>query len=56
MVDQWFNISDAKYEPDIPGVLDAVASLVGARLLQALRDARASEHSMRMMAMKNAPR
>jgi F-type H+-transporting ATPase subunit gamma len=28
--------------------------LVGARLLQALLDARASEHSMRMMAMKNA--
>ncbi len=26
--------------------------LVGARLLQALLDARASEHSMRMMAMK----
>ncbi len=28
--------------------------MVGARLLQALLDARASEHSMRMMAMKNA--
>ena len=48
-------ISDAKYEPSIPEVLDAVAyRLVGARLLQALLDARASEHSMRMMAMKNA--
>ena len=36
-------------------VLDAVANrLTGARLLQALLDARASEHSMRMMAMKNA--
>ena len=48
-------VSDAKYEPSIPEVLDAVANrLTGARLLQALLDARASEHSMRMMAMKNA--
>lgn len=46
---------DARFEPDIPGVLDAVAyRLVGARLFQALLDARASEHSMRMLAMKNA--
>ena len=36
-------------------MLDAVAyRLVGARLYQALLDARASEHSMRMLAMKNA--
>jgi ATP synthase F1, gamma subunit len=49
------NTVDAKYEPSIPEVLDAVANrLTGARLLQALLDARASEHSMRMMAMKNA--
>ena len=42
-------------EPSIPEVLDAVAyRLTGARLFQALLDARASEHSMRMMAMKNA--
>ena len=42
-------------EPSIPEVLDAVACrLTGARLFQALLDARASEHSMRMMAMKNA--
>ena len=48
-------VSDAKYEPNIPEVLDAVAyRLTGARLFQALLDARASEHSMRMMAMKNA--
>lgn len=48
-------ISDAKYEPSATEVLDAVAyRLVGAHLFQALLDARASEHSMRMMAMKNA--
>ena len=28
--------------------------MIGARLFQALLDARASEHSMRMLAMKNA--
>lgn len=49
------DVADAKFEPSIPEVLDAVAHrLVGARLFQALLDARASEHSMRMMAMKNA--
>lgn len=49
------DISDAKYEPNIPEVLDAVAyRLVGAHLYQALLDSRASEHSMRMLAMKNA--
>lgn len=49
------NVADAKFEPSSAEVLDAVANrLVGARLLQALLDARASEHSMRMMAMKNA--
>lgn len=48
-------VADAKYEPNIPEVLDAVAyRLVGSRLFQALLDARASEHSMRMLAMKNA--
>lgn len=48
-------VADAEFEPSIPEVLDAVANrLVGARLHQALLDARASEHSMRMMAMKNA--
>lgn len=48
-------VSDAKFEPTQAEVLDAVAyRLTGARLFQALLDARASEHSMRMIAMKNA--
>lgn len=48
-------IADATYEPSPEAVLDAVAyRLVGSRLFQALLDARASEHSMRMLAMKNA--
>lgn len=43
------------FEPDTETVLDAtVYRLVGAQLYQALLDARASEHSMRMLAMKNA--
>lgn len=47
--------SDALYEPSTEAVLDGVAyRLVGAQIFQALLDARASEHSMRMMAMKNA--
>lgn len=48
-------VKEAKYEPNPGVVLDAVAyRLVGAQLYQALLDARASEHSMRMIAMKNA--
>ncbi len=48
-------ISDAKYEPSVEEVLDGVAfRLVTAQLFQALLDARASEYSMRMMAMKSA--
>lgn len=48
-------VRDAKFEPDIPAVLDAVAyRLVEAQIFQALLDARASEYSMRMVAMKNA--
>jgi F-type H+-transporting ATPase subunit gamma len=48
-------IADAKYEPSIPEVLEAVLyRLIGSRLFQALLDSRASEHSMRMLAMKNA--
>lgn len=48
-------ISEAVYEPSPGKVLDAVAyRLVEAQLYQALLDAKASEHSMRMMAMKNA--
>jgi F-type H+-transporting ATPase subunit gamma len=46
---------DVTYEPSTEEVLDGVAyRLVGAQIYQALLDARASEHSMRMMAMKNA--
>lgn len=49
------SIADAKYEPSPEEVLTSVARrLVGAHLYQALLDSRASEHSMRMMAMKNA--
>ena len=48
-------IADAIYEPGVPAVLDAVTyRLVGSRFFQALLDSRASEHSMRMLAMKNA--
>ncbi len=47
--------ADATYEPSSEEVLDAVAyRLVGAQIFQALLDARASEHVMRMVAMKNA--
>ena len=46
---------DATYEPSTEEVLDGVVyRLVGAQIFQALLDARASEHSMRMLAMKNA--
>ena len=46
---------DATYEPSTDEVLNAVAyRMVSAQLFQALLDARASEHSMRMIAMKNA--
>jgi F-type H+-transporting ATPase subunit gamma len=48
-------ISSALYEPSTEEVLDGVAArLIGAQIFQALLDARASEHSMRMLAMKNA--
>lgn len=48
-------VRDALYEPSVERVLDDAAyRLIGARLFQALLDARASEHSMRMLAMKNA--
>lgn len=43
------------FEPDVETVLESVVyRLLGAQLYQALLDARASEHSMRMIAMKNA--
>lgn len=47
--------SEVIFEPDATTVLEQVVyRLLGAQLFQALLDARASEHSMRMMAMKNA--
>lgn len=47
--------SDATYEPSTEEVVNGIAfRLVGAQLFQALLDARASEYSMRMIAMKNA--
>ncbi len=48
-------VKDTLFEPNAQRVLDDAAyRLVGAQLFQALLDARASEHSMRMLAMKNA--
>lgn len=48
-------VRTALYEPSTEAVLDGVAyRLVEAQIFQALLDARASEHSMRMVAMKNA--
>jgi F-type H+-transporting ATPase subunit gamma len=47
--------ADVKYEPSPEEVVDGIVyRLVGAQIYQALLDARASEHSMRMIAMKNA--
>lgn len=47
--------NDAVYEPNSSVVLDGIAHrLIGAQIFQALLEARASEHSMRMLAMKNA--
>lgn len=49
------SIQDAAFEPSPAKVLDAVAyRLIESQLFQALLDAKASEHSMRMVAMKNA--
>ena len=49
------SVREAVFEPSMERVLDDVAyRLIGSRLFQALLDARASEHSMRMLAMKNA--
>ena len=46
---------EALFEPSPQAVLDTIAArMVSARLYQALLDARASEHSQRMLAMKNA--
>lgn len=52
-VHEWVKI--AAYEPTVERVLDDAAyRLIGSQLFQAMLDARASEHSMRMIAMKNA--
>lgn len=48
-------MSSSKFEPSRGAVLEAVAArLVESEMVQALLDSRASEHSMRMLAMKNA--
>ena len=48
-------IRESRFEPSRREVLDAVAErLIETQIVQALLDSRASEHSMRMMAMKNA--
>ena len=49
------NLRESKFEPSRSVVLDAVvARMIETEIVQALLDSRASEHSMRMMAMKNA--
>ncbi len=48
-------VGDPKFEPSTEEVLDYVTTrLVEAQLYQAVLDARASEHAMRRVAMKNA--
>lgn len=48
-------IRESTYEPDTATILDGIAArLVSAQIFQTLLESRASEHSMRMMAMKNA--
>lgn len=48
-------VREAEFEPSAERVLyDVAYRLIGSRLFQALIDSRASEHSMRMLAMKNA--
>lgn len=49
------DIREAKFEPSPKYIIDDIAyRLISTRLYQALLDSRASEHSMRMLAMKNA--
>jgi len=49
------DVDESLFEPDTETVLqNVVYRLLGAQMFQALLDARASEHSMRMIAMKNA--
>jgi F-type H+-transporting ATPase subunit gamma len=54
-IDRPIGSQDATYEPSTEEVLNGIVfRLIGAQLFQALLDARASEYSMRMIAMKNA--
>ena len=54
-LDELADLQDVLYEPSVDEVLDGVVTrLTGARVYQALLDSRASEYSMRMLAMKNA--
>jgi F-type H+-transporting ATPase subunit gamma len=54
-VPQSDELREALFEPDAETVLESIVyRLINAQLFQAFLDARASEHSMRMMAMKNA--
>ncbi len=54
-VDAPTNLDDALFEPSVQEVLDNITvRLIEAQLNQAFAEAAASEHSMRMMAMKNA--
>ncbi|NTW61579.1 ATP synthase F1 subunit gamma [Candidatus Saccharibacteria bacterium] len=53
--DKTDDMDEADYEPSAQELLDAIAyRLVEARIFQTLLESRASEHSMRMVAMKNA--
>ena len=48
-------VRDAEYEPSVEVVLDGIVHrLISSQVYQAILDAKASEWSMRMMAMKNA--
>lgn len=48
-------VTDAVYEPDLNKVIDEITHrLIGAQIFQSLLEAKASEYSMRMLAMKNA--
>ncbi len=49
------DLQQADFEPSIDAVLErGIVRLIEVQLFQALLDARASEHAMRMLAMKNA--
>jgi len=55
VIESHMAVGDPKFEPSTEEVLDYVTTrLVEAQLYQAVLDARASEHAMRRVAMKNA--